>query len=68
MIARPLSTTVSRYHRLNLSRRCGNAVRESLASAGLIERVTIATRSGQVAVAEDGSGVASSHPTKSFRL
>jgi len=48
IIARPLSTTVSRYHRLNLSRRRGNAVRESLASAGLIERITIATRSGQV--------------------
>jgi energy-coupling factor transporter ATP-binding protein EcfA2 len=48
IIARPLSTTVSRYHRLNLSRRRGNAVRESLDSARLIERVTIATRSGQV--------------------
>jgi len=24
---RPLSTTVSRYHRLNLSRRRGNAIR-----------------------------------------
>jgi hypothetical protein len=48
IIARPLSTTVSRYHRLNLSHRRGNAVRESLASAGVIERVVIATRSGQV--------------------
>jgi len=48
IIARPLSTTVSRYHRLNLSRRRGNAVRESLTSAGVIERITIATRSGQV--------------------
>ena len=48
IIARPLSTTVSRYHRLNLSRRRGNAVRESLTSGGIIERVTIATRSGQV--------------------
>ena len=48
IIARPLSTTVSRYHRLNLSRRRGNAVRESLSSAGVIERITIATRSGQV--------------------
>ena len=48
IITRPLSTTVSRYHRLNLSRRRGNAVRESLTSAGAIERVTIATRSGQV--------------------
>jgi hypothetical protein len=48
IIVRPLSTTVSRYHRLNLSRRRGNAVREALDSAGVIERVTIATRSGQV--------------------
>jgi len=48
IISRPLSTTVSRYHRLNLSRRRGNAVRESLATAGLIGRATIATRSGQV--------------------
>jgi hypothetical protein len=48
IITRPLSTTVARYHRLNLSRRRGNAVRESLASAGIIERITIATRSGQI--------------------
>jgi len=48
IIARPLSTTVSRYHRLSLSRRRGNAVRESLTSAGIIERVTIGTRSGQI--------------------
>jgi len=48
VLARPLSTTVSRYHRLNLSRRRGNAVREAMASAGIIERVVIATRSGQV--------------------
>ncbi len=52
IIARPLSTTVTRYHRLNLSRRRGNAVRESLDSARLIERVTIATRSGQVVLFE----------------
>ena len=45
---RPLSTTVSRYHRLNLSRRRGNAIRQSLASAGIIKAVTIATRCGQV--------------------
>ncbi len=48
IITRPLSTTVSRYHRLNLSRRRGNAVRESLDSGGIIKRITIATRSGQV--------------------
>jgi hypothetical protein len=46
--ARPLSTTVSRYQRLNLSRRRGNAIRQSLAKAGIIEPVPIATRSGQV--------------------
>ncbi len=46
--AKPLSTTVSRYQRLNLSRRRGNAIRQSLAAGGIIEPVTIATRSGQV--------------------
>ena len=46
--ARPLSTTVSRYQRLHLSRRRGNAVRQNLAQAGIIEPVAIATRSGQV--------------------
>ena len=46
--ARPLSTTVSRYERLNLSRRKGNAVRQQLAGAGFVEAVPIATRSGQV--------------------
>ena len=45
---RPLSTTVSRYQRLHLSRRRGNAIRQHLASAGIIEAITIATRSGQV--------------------
>jgi Holliday junction resolvase-like predicted endonuclease/energy-coupling factor transporter ATP-binding protein EcfA2 len=45
---RPLSTTVSRYQRLDLSRRRGNAIRQQLVSAGIIEGVTIATRSGQV--------------------
>jgi energy-coupling factor transporter ATP-binding protein EcfA2 len=45
---RPLSTTVSRYQRLSLSRRRGNAIRQQLVSAGIIEAVTIATRSGQV--------------------
>jgi len=46
--ARPLSTTVSRYERLHLSRRRGNAIRQSLLTAGLIEAVPIATRSGQI--------------------
>jgi hypothetical protein len=50
--ARPLSTTVSRYQRLNLSRRRGNAIRQSLQSAGLIDAVPIATRSGQVVLCE----------------
>jgi len=49
---RPLSTTVSRYHRLNLSRRRGNAIRQHLAAAGIIRAVTIATRSGQVVLYE----------------
>lgn len=48
LATRPLSTTVSRYQRLNLSRRKGNAVRQAMAAAGIIEAVTIATRSGQV--------------------
>lgn len=45
---RPLSTTVSRYQRLHLSRRKGNAIRQDLSRAGLIEAVAIPTRSGQV--------------------
>ena len=64
VVSRPLSTTVSRYQRLNLSRRRGNAVREALASAGVIERVVIATRSGQVVLyklADFGRAVCSSH-------
>jgi hypothetical protein len=64
IVARPLSTTVSRYQRLNLSRRRGNAVRESLASARIIERVVVAKRSGQVVLyqlADFGRAVCSSH-------
>ena len=49
---RPLSTTVSRYQRLNLSRRRGNAIRQHVAAAGIIEAVTIATRSGQVVLCQ----------------
>ena len=49
---RPLSTTVSRYHRLNLSRRRGNAIRQHLATTNIIKAVTIATRSGQVVLYE----------------
>ena len=50
--ARPLSTTVSRYHRLNLSRRRGNAIRQELAAVGIVKAVAIATRSGQVVLYE----------------
>ena len=60
---RPLSTTVSRYNRLHLSRRKGNAIRQSLAGAALIEAVAIATRSGQVVLyqlTENGRGVCES--------
>ena len=46
--ARPLSTTVVRYQRLNLSRRRGNAVRQHLEDTGIIESVAIATSWGQV--------------------
>jgi hypothetical protein len=49
---------------LNLSRRRGNAVREALASVGIIERVVIATRSGQVVLyqlTELGRTICSSH-------
>jgi hypothetical protein len=63
IITWPLSTTVSRYQRLNLSRRRGNAVRESLASAGIIECVTAAMRSGQMVlfqVTNQGRGLCSS--------
>ena len=48
MATRPLSTTVTRYQRLHLSRRRGNAIRQHLGDAGIIEAVPIATRSGQV--------------------
>lgn len=46
--ARPLSTTVSRYQRLHLSRRKGNAIRHDLLTAAIIEAVPLATRTGQV--------------------
>lgn len=44
----PLSTTVSRYHRMHFSRRRGDAVRRSLLEENYIEPVRIATRTGQV--------------------
>ncbi len=50
--AQPLSTTVSRYQRLHLSRRKGNAIRHDLAQATLIAAVAIATRAGQVVLYE----------------
>ncbi|MFH1110728.1 MAG: hypothetical protein V1790_16255 [Planctomycetota bacterium] len=50
--ARPLSTTVSRYQRMHLSRRKGNAIRHDLLTAGIIESVPLATRTGQVMLFE----------------
>ena len=44
----PLSTTVSRYERLHLSRRHGDAVRRFLTENELVEPVRLATRTGQV--------------------
>ncbi|NOG53116.1 MAG: ATP-binding protein [Planctomycetes bacterium] len=46
--AQPLSTTVSRYQRLHLSRRRGNAIRQQLTKSGIIKPVPIATRCGQI--------------------
>lgn len=48
IIAQPLSTTVSRYHRMHFSRRRGDAVRRYLLDSNYIEPVRIATRTGQV--------------------
>jgi hypothetical protein len=48
----PLTTTVQRYERLKLSRRRGNAIRQQLIAAGLIESTAVATRSGQVVLVE----------------
>ncbi len=62
--ARPLSTTVSRYERLHISRRRGNAIREALTLAGVIERVVITTRTGQVVLyqlADLGRAVCTEH-------
>jgi HJR/Mrr/RecB family endonuclease len=64
LAARPLSTTVSRYERLKLSRRKGNAIRQHLDQAGIIQAVAIATRSGQVMLYEltdMGRSVCSAH-------
>jgi hypothetical protein len=52
LAARPLSTTVSRYERLKLSRRKGNAIRQHLDMADIVRPVVIATRSGQVVLCE----------------
>ncbi len=48
IIARPLSTTVSRYKRLHLGQRKGNAVRQYLVNNDIIERVAIPIRTSQV--------------------
>ena len=64
MAARPLSTTVSRYQRLHLSRRRGNAVRAGLVAGGLVRAVPLATRSGQVVLyelTEEGRAVCDKH-------
>lgn len=52
IIAQPLSTTVSRYHRLHLSRRRGDAVRKYLIENEYIEPVPIPTGTGQVILHE----------------
>jgi energy-coupling factor transporter ATP-binding protein EcfA2 len=63
IISQPLSTTVSRYHRLHLSRRRGNAVRSFLLDNKFIEPVHIATRTGQVVLYQltDIGRLSSSH-------
>jgi Holliday junction resolvase-like predicted endonuclease len=48
LVNHPLSTTVSRYQRLNLSRRKGNAIRQQLLELQFVAPVPLATRSGQV--------------------
>jgi energy-coupling factor transporter ATP-binding protein EcfA2 len=48
VIAHPLSTTVSRYNRLHLSRRRGDAVKRCLMKDNFIEPITVPTRTGQV--------------------
>lgn len=52
VIRHRLSTTVQRYDRLHLSRRRGNAIRQQLTQAGLIDAVRLPTRSGQVVLHE----------------
>ncbi len=52
IIAHPLSTTVSRYHRLHFSRRRGDAVRRYLMDSSYIEPITIPTRTGQVVLCQ----------------
>jgi len=52
IITQPLSTTVSRYHRLHFSRRRGDAVRRYLIDSSYIEPVTIPTRTGQVVLCQ----------------
>lgn len=48
VVWQPLSTTVSRYHRLHFSRRRGDAVKRFLTTREYIVAVRIATRTGQV--------------------
>jgi DNA-binding MarR family transcriptional regulator len=44
----PFSGVVERYRRLDVSRRKGNAWKESLVAKGLIDRVEIPTRGGRI--------------------
>jgi len=48
----PLAGTVERYRNLNLSRRKGNAVRESCTEKGLLSLADIRTRSGKIVLVE----------------
>ncbi|AQT68733.1 conjugal transfer ATP-binding protein TraC [Anaerohalosphaera lusitana] len=48
IVQRPLSSTVKRYNRLRFSRRRGNAIKKELTAAGIIDAVSVPTRTGQV--------------------
>jgi hypothetical protein len=48
IVSKPLSATVARYHRLDFSRRRGNAIRQKLEKSNIIKPLRIATRCGQV--------------------
>ena len=50
ILAYPYSGVVERYHRLHLSRRRGNSVKEKCMDNGLLEDISIPTRTGKVVV------------------